>query len=158
MNLGIVGVEGKKFTPETELTARRIIRELVEAFEPEYLVSGHCHLGGIDIFVEEEAASLGVPTLIYPPKRFQWEGGYKPRNLAIVRHSDSVFCLTIKELPQEYDGMRFKLCYHCDSDKHVKSGGCWTVKQALKAGKSGAIIVIDGDKLFYDVSIREQIA
>jgi len=31
--------------------------------------------------------------------------------------------------------MRFPFCYHCKSNLHVKSGGCWTAKYAERLGK-----------------------
>jgi hypothetical protein len=39
--------------------------------------------------------------------------------------------------------MTFEMCYHCMSDTHVKSGGCWTVKYAKKIGKEGEVLVIN---------------
>ena len=54
MNIGIVGHEAAKFTPETEAKAKAIIRDLLS--DPlSVCVSGHCHLGGIDIWAEEIA-------------------------------------------------------------------------------------------------------
>jgi hypothetical protein len=141
--IGIVGSEQKKFTPETEAKAREIIRELLSKPEA-VLCSGHCHLGGIDIFAEEEAKTLGKydPKLVFAPLFHDWSSGYKPRNLRIATHSDEVYCITLKELPEGYDGMRFPLCYHCGTKDHVKSGGCYTVKEAIKLGKTGKVIVI----------------
>jgi len=99
------------------------------------LSSGHCHLGGIDIWAEEIGRMLAIDLHIFPPKSLSWENGYKPRNLKIVETSDEVHCITLKELPPSYTGMRFDFCYHCKTKDHVKSGGCWTAKQAEKAGK-----------------------
>lgn len=131
MNIGIVGSEGRKFTPETEAQARAIIREIL-APEGTVLVSGGCHLGGIDIWAEEEADAMGREKIIHVPKVRNWSEGYKPRNLAIARDSDVVHCITVRELPPSYSGMTFPLCYHCGTDTHVKSGGCWTMKRASK--------------------------
>lgn len=140
MNIGIVGAEGAKFTREGEAHARQIIRSLLS--EPgAVLVSGHCHLGGVDIWAEEIAAELGCATLIFPPARQCWEGGYKQRNLQIVEHSDFVHCIAVDVLPGEYTGMRFALCYHCAkvvAPRHVKSGGCWTMRRA----QHGALHVV----------------
>jgi len=56
MNIGIVGHETAKFTAETEAKARAIIRHLLDhEGTDDVLVSGGCHLGGIDIWAEEEA-------------------------------------------------------------------------------------------------------
>jgi hypothetical protein len=142
ITVGIVGVEQKKFTPDTEKRARDRIRAIISFPLVVAISSGHCHLGGVDIFVEEIAKELGKPTLIFPPLTQEWSSGYKPRNLQIVNASDVVICLTVKELPDGYDGMRFPLCYHCGTKDHVKSGGCWTVKQAIRRGKRGRVEVI----------------
>lgn len=138
--VGIVGSEGAKFTPKTEELARQIIRALIT--HETIVISGACHLGGIDVWAIEEAKNAGQPFQEFPPKVHNWLEGYKPRNLQIARASDEVYCITLKELPPSYTGMRFPSCYHCGTSDHVKSGGCWTVKQALRMGKKGKIFVI----------------
>lgn len=138
--IGIVGSEGAKFTPQTEYKAKGIIKGLLSSYDT--VVSGGCHLGGIDIWAEEIADLFDLPKSIYVPRALSWSYGYKPRNLAIARESDIVYCITIKELPPNYQGMRFDYCYHCGTNEHVKSGGCWTVKQARLMGKPGEVIVI----------------
>lgn len=140
MIIGIVGSEAAKFTAETEAKARAIIRTLLSHSDA-ILCSGHCHLGGVDIFAEEEAKALGRfdPQYIFPPKTLNWTNGYRPRNMQIARASDRVVCITLKALPASYSGMTFEGCYHCGDARppHVKSGGCWTVLQAMKRGKPG---------------------
>lgn len=137
--VGIVGSESAKFTRETEKRAREIIRSILLKPGVTAVSSGHCHLGGIDIWAEEEAKSLGLfahGVFIFPPKDHTWSNGYRPRNLQIARASDEVHCITIQDYPPDYTGMRFSHCYHCGYDeKHVKSGGCWTALQAKKMGK-----------------------
>lgn len=125
MFIGIVGHESAKFTVETEAAARAIIRGLLAPVDS-VLVSGHCPIGGIDIWAEEEALTLGREMIIFPPAKPQWEGGYKQRNLQIAAKSDIVHCIVVKTLPETYKGMRFTFCYHCKTDSHIKSGGCWT--------------------------------
>jgi len=143
MKLGIVGSEAAKFTVETELLARKKITEYIEATWADTVVSGGCHLGGIDEWAIQEALAVGCGTEIFPPKTRQWSEGYKPRNRQNAEASDIVICITVKELPPDYKGMRFGLCYHCKTSDHVKSGGCWTVKYAKeKLGKPGEIVVI----------------
>lgn len=141
--VGIVGSEGAKFTEYTEVKSRRLIRELLSAPDVRAVSSGACHLGGIDLWAEEEAKALGKfdPALIFPPRTRSWEHGYKPRNLAIARASTEVHCITIATYPAVYHGMKFDRCYHCNTDAHVKSGGCWTVKQARLLGKPGFVHV-----------------
>lgn len=143
MILGIVGSEAAKFTPRTEALARERIAFKLAQFDPAEVVSGACHLGGIDEWAIEEAIADGVATRNFPPLRRSWEGGYKQRNIQIAEAADVVLCITLKRLPESYSGMTFKLCYHCGTDDHVKSGGCWTMKYAQKIGKRGELIVID---------------
>lgn len=146
--LGIVGSEAAKFTPHTETLAREKIREfiaaaMIKAWPNQVAVcSGACHLGGIDVWAVEEAKLLNLTTIEHPPKVMSWEQGYKPRNIQIAKDSHEVVCITVKELPPGYTGMRFKMCYHCKTTAHVKSGGCWTVKYAQSLGKPGHIEVI----------------
>ena len=140
MRVCIVGSESAKFTPETEASARQIIRHCLRPGD--VVVSGGCHLGGIDLWAIEEAKALGLDWVEHLPKHRSWEGGYKQRNLNIAQDSDRVVCITVRCLPGNYTGMRFSNCYHCNTDKHVKSGGCWTVKQAIKLGKAGDVFVV----------------
>jgi hypothetical protein len=147
MILGIVGSEAAKFTPRTEQLARIQIRALIAqqlyGGQSVTVCSGRCHLGGIDIWAVEEARAMRCPVIEHPPKRLNWSEGYKPRNMKIAETSDQVVCITLRTLPDSYKGMRFTSCYHCSSNEHVKSGGCWTVKYARNLGKPGTIIVID---------------
>lgn len=141
MIVGIVGNEQIKFTPETEQKAKHFIALLVAEYDE--VCSGECPLGGIDIWAHEEADAQGKPFHPFPPKTHNWSDGYKPRNLQIARKSDVVVCLAVKKLPPNYNSRwRFESCYHCCVDTHVKSGGCWTVKQAKMMGKRGWTIEI----------------
>lgn len=141
--IGIVGSEQAKFTPETEASAREHVRSLLSQPGVDAACSGHCHLGGVDIFAEEEAAKMGLKCIQYAPKTLSWNGGYKDRNMLIALNSTEVHCITVKTLPESYTGMRFALCYHCGTKDHVKSGGCWTVKYAMvHLKKPGSIIVV----------------
>lgn len=142
MILGIVGSEWAKFTPYTETRARVAIQAAIKRYGADEVVSGACHLGGIDEWAIEEALEVGIGTRNFPPAQRSWEGGYKPRNIQIAQAADAVVCITLRELPDTYRGMTFKLCYHCGVDTHVKSGGCWTMKYAQKIGKKGELIVI----------------
>lgn len=141
MRVGIVGSEAAKFTTRTEFAARAIIRHLIRGAD--LVVSGKCHLGGIDVWAIEEAIKLKIATQEFPAMKRSWEGGYKERNLQIAEGSDVVYCLTLQRLPPTYHGMTFPRCYHCGTADHVKSGGCWTVKQAKRMGKKTDVIVIE---------------
>lgn len=142
MILGIVGHEAAKFTAETERQARVQIREFLVLDGVTGVVSGACHLGGIDVWAIEEAKALGLTTREFPPANRSWESGYKARNILIAECSDKVISIVVKVLPAGYTGMRFKLCYHCKTDSHVKSGGCWTAHYAARLGKPFEIIEI----------------
>ena len=130
--LGIVGHAAEKFTPETETLARRAMYDFAVMGHPhlEAIVSGHSPMGGIDWWAEELAEVLGVEMIIHAPLGNSWgePGGYRDRNLRIAEDSDRVLCVVVKELPPEFEGMRFAGCYHCKgrNPQHVKSGGCWT--------------------------------
>jgi len=138
---GIVGSEAAKFTPETEARARAAIRALLKPGD--MVVSGSCHLGGIDTWAIEEGRKLHLECWEHPPKVRSWDYGYKPRNMLIAQDCTEAVCITVKALPPHYTGMRFPLCYHCKTNAHVKSGGCWTVNYARSLGKPGRIIVIE---------------
>lgn len=139
-SIGIVGNEGAKFTSRTEELAREEIRRLIAPYDK--VVSGKCHLGGIDVWSIEEARKMGKEVEEFPPASKSWENGYKPRNIKIAEASDTVVCIVVAEYPEHYDGMRFKWCYHCKSQDHVKSGGCWTRLYAEKIGKNGATLIV----------------
>jgi len=135
MRVGIVGHGQDKFSLHAEYSARMIIVGLVRYAD--VVISGHSPVGGIDIWAEEEAELQGVPTAIKTPEIHQWNPngyGYKARNLDIARESDVVHVLVVDSYPPEYEGRRFPLCYHCQTTEHIKSGGCWTGHQAIKAG------------------------
>lgn len=145
MILGIVGSEAAKFTIETKLLAAQSICELLAKYNPDTVVSGECHLGGVDIWSKEIAQST-IYNLKYigcPPQFKTWQS-FKRRNIEIAERSDRVICITVADLPPGFKESGWeRYCYHCKTDKHIKSGGCWTVKYAReKLGKPGEIIVI----------------
>ncbi len=146
MTLGIVGCEGLKFDAETEGRARDIMRDLMlRNPQLERVVSGACHLGGIDVWAIEEATKLKIPTTEYPPRERNWARGYKLRNIQIAQEATDVVCITLRVWPADWRGMHWDRCYHCPAglDDHVKSGGCWTVRMAQRLGKRGSLIVIE---------------
>jgi hypothetical protein len=143
MKVGIVGSEATKFTQKGEASARELIDWILGYPDVDEVVSGHCHLGGIDIWAEEIADKYSIKKVIFPPRSLSWDAGYKPRNLQIAHNSDIVHCITVKQLPKDYQGMRFLYCYHCKVEGHIKSGGCWTMKKAIEMGKQGKLHVIE---------------
>ena len=151
--IGIVGHESAKFDFKTKTAAQKLIDDLIGP-EVTTVVSGGCHLGGIDIWAEEAAKAKGIETKIFLPKRLSWYAGYKQRNLDIVYHSDTVHVIVVDTYPASYAGaLRFNECYHCHATDHIKSGGCWTGWQAVRSGKIATwwIIRPDGSILFREV-------
>lgn len=140
--VGIVGAEAAKFTQATEKLAKYLIRDILtqadlSAGGPITVVSGGCHLGGIDIWAADEAPNFFADLEEYKPAKLRWDGGYKQRNLKIVERSDEMHCITVLDFPPGYEGMRFPTCYHCvrnfsEAAPHVKSGGCWTLHQFMR--------------------------
>ena len=148
IHVGIIGAEGAKFTKHGERQARAIIRTIL-ARPDTVLVSGGCHLGGIDIWAEEEYANYRAlqhrpDPIIHLPAVLNWSRGFKPRNLRIARDSNEVHNITVARYASGYKGMRFDECYHCirmrkeigrATLEHIKSGGCWTAYEAVKLDK-----------------------
>jgi hypothetical protein len=136
VRVGIVGHGSTKFTSDTEEAARTLIRKLLSV-PGAILVSGHSPVGGIDIWSEEIAKELGIPMEIKSPKDHAWDGsyGYRARNLDIARSSDVVNVILVADYPPNFHGYKFNECYHCHTTDHIKSGGCWTGRQAKQLGK-----------------------
>lgn len=147
MRVGIVGNGTDKFT---EGGRRRAIELIETLLTPEdTMVSGHSPVGGIDIWAEEVAEAIGASMDLMIPEVNQWNPpggyGYKARNLDIAQTSDVTHVILADRYPDDYQGMRFNLCYHCRTNDHVKSGGCWTGKQALRAGKEAIWHIVSND-------------
>ncbi len=142
MRLGIVGNGAAMFTDATEAMARKYIEEAIVAHGATTVVSGRCHLGGVDIWAEDAARELGLELITHEPTQLCWPGksGFRDRNLKIARGSDHVLCVTVDRSPQHahkmYNGP--KSCHHCDRPSrggvppHVPSGGCWTAWAAAR--------------------------
>src|SRR5262245_19305385 len=134
--VGIVGAEGAKFTPYGEALAKALIDSLLTRPGVTGVCSGRCHLGGIDIWAEEIGRRLRLIPYIYPPRQLNWTNGYRHRNIRIAEVSTEVHCITVDSLPSNFKGMKFDFCYHCMTNDHIKSGGCWTAKYAQTLDKS----------------------
>lgn len=146
MKIGIVGNAADKFTETTRQAARQRIMSLIGRPDVDTIVSGHCHLGGVDIWAEELAFVFGGKhPEIYPPKKLAWEGGYKQRNILIAEASAEVHVIVVSEYPPNFHGRRFTDCYHCHTSDHVKSGACWTAIRAMREGKKGIWHIIQPD-------------
>jgi hypothetical protein len=171
MNIGIIGAEAKKFTDKTKMAAMAAIENTITGLwrgsgNMPTIVSGHCHLGGVDIWAEEAADHYQIRKLIFPPKKLAWEGGYKQRNIQIAEASDVIYVIGVREFPPGYSPEVWNKngCYHCKKhlihleapenckyypvahgyeQKHVKSGACWTAWYAIEQlGKEAYWIIV----------------
>src|SRR5262245_19192383 len=109
MILGIVGAEAAKFTAEGQTNARELIESLYRKYKPKIVVSGACHLGGIDIWARKLFDGRFKE---FPPEKHSWTY-YKRRNIQIAEYADRTICIAVDRLPPGFKGMRFRLCYHC---------------------------------------------
>jgi len=145
MKVGIVGAGADKFTKSSEIKANEAIYQIFQKFGKDMvLISGHSPVKGVDIWSEIIADSLVIPMELKIPKQNKWDAeyGFKQRNLDIARDSDVLYVILVDKYPSNYKDRRFEKCYHCNSTDHVKSGACWTAKQAEKMGKKVVRIVI----------------
>lgn len=159
MRVGIVGHEEVKFSAWARTQARDIIRGIIaDAGRGAVVVSGHCHLGGVDMWAEEIGRELGASLDIKAPAVLRWEArsgeppfyGFKARNLDIARDSDIVHVVAVREYAPGYTGRREPFCYHCaragrTSTDHKKGGGCWTAIEAMRMGKRAEWHVVGGE-------------
>src|SRR3954462_8091051 len=99
MRIGIVGAEAAKFTKLGEERAKEEIRQTLILTGATEVISGGCHLGGIDIWAEEIGKELGLIVTVFKPKTLAWDNGYKERNLLIAGTSDYVHNFTVKTYP-----------------------------------------------------------
>jgi hypothetical protein len=148
LRVGVVGAEAAKFTELGRSRAFHCINAIMYGAPADTIfVSGGCHLGGVDIWMEEIAAELGRATEIHTPKHLRWKpDGYEARNL-LIASADHVHCLAVDRLPANYTGLAFENCYHCvregrgyrvrqdrEYPPHIKSGGCWTMHKCAGGG------------------------
>ena len=150
MKLAIVGTSKVGYGDQADRLLEEV-RTLIMKYYEEFgkkliIVSGHSPKGGTDIFAEAIARNFGIKTEIYPPEINQWAGknvnhkrlkGYKARNVQIARACNILYCFTLS------NSDRRKGCYHCQNYKHLRSGGCWTFKNAQELKKEVHMIIVD---------------
>ena len=90
MRLGIVGHAAEKFTEVTAKTALVAMGEAMFRHKATQVVSGGCHMGGVDIWAKGKAISLGVSVVEFVPTKRTWSGpgGYQERNLQIAEYCE----------------------------------------------------------------------
>lgn len=74
MRVGIVGSEAAKFTADSAARAQQKIREILLATKATEVVSGACHLGGIDIWAAGIGKALGLGVTELCAKHPQLDG------------------------------------------------------------------------------------
>ena len=117
MKVGIVG------SSKAQLNEKSI--RFVEDIVLEYpidttFVSGGA--SGIDEIVEMVCMVVDRKIIIHKPKTNDWEG-YKERNLIIAKECDKVICVALRSKDKD------SYCYHCGSEDHIKTGGCYTARR-----------------------------
>jgi hypothetical protein len=106
------------------------------------VVSGGCPYGGVDIWAEVIAISLGIKKEIYNPRASGWKY-YKERNILIAENCDVLHCIE----PEWVEGMEYNKRYMGTGLKSVgrfcrRSGGIWTMEYAQKEGVETHLEVI----------------
>lgn len=131
MRIAIVGAS--KLTENEERDAQQFCGLMMNQWLKEYddlvIISGGAK--GVDSIAENCARNLNITTMIFHPEA-QNKGEYKIRNMKIAKQCDKLFCLPAN--------LRNTPCYHCDTDEHERSGGCWTANMAKELGKEVRII------------------
>ena len=116
VKVAVVGSEERRWAPEQKAKAKYKIRKILESYDNPVLVSGACPRGGVDIWAEEIADSMGIEKIIFPAKVYRWDGsgGFKERNIKIAETCDVLYDI---------------------EPKGKRSGGTWTLEYAEKLGK-----------------------
>jgi hypothetical protein len=145
IRIGFVGSSERHWNKQSKIKATQKISEILNQCIIQYgkenivFVSGRSKKGGIDVWAEITAISLGVETKIYPAEVEKWDDlnemiadphpspmkrfkGYMSRNIDIAKTSDILFCID----PKGRDG----------------GGGQWTMNYARKLNKEVHHIVI----------------
>lgn len=129
MKIGIVG--SSKIQLEDALP---VVEKIIMMYNPtttEFVSGG---AAGVDRAVMIVCDLFNIKFTPYPPDVESWNDvgdkiGYKTRNLKIAAVSDHVVSIALSG----------GYCYHCHSDTHQKTAGCFTARRC----KSFEIFVID---------------
>ena len=158
-NIGIVGVSRipEWRVPFFKREVEKILNDSIEKYGITHLtiVSGGAE--GVDTLVEEMCKARGIDFVVYPPEADGWhdEGtkkGFKTRNLEIIAKATCKIYNLVGATKEPN-------CYHCTSRvlvckkcpcgmkyeqkaSHWRSGGCWTMNQAIEKGTSTEMIEV----------------
>ncbi len=125
MKIGIVGSSKADFNK-----AKILIMDIIVNYPDDTeFVSGGAK--GVDAAVEEACYILSKSITIFRPSGQNWNG-FKQRNLRIANYCDKVISIALPFKEGHH-------CWHCDSAKHSKTGGCYTMKFA----KEGEVMILD---------------
>ena len=148
MNVAIVGSEEKYWEwHQRDFVIKEIvdILKVLDVDEPPRLISGGCPKGGVDIWAEVVAITLGYPRTIFRPGVNQWEDGYDDGSL----YDESGKLLSYDpHMLWGYKSRNIKIAEFCDilycfdpKDRDW-SGGVWTYNKALELGKEAHHIAV----------------
>lgn len=142
-NIAIVGADGRKWTENDPELVKCIIRHILTKYDDPILISGHCPLGGVDLWAEEVAKELEIPVVLFRPRRNAWRF-YKERNVKIAEACDIIYDI---EPPRSCHHCRGEgkigdlICRFCGGDG-AYSGGTWTLNYAKTLGKEVWKIIV----------------
>jgi len=102
------------------------IQKIINEEKPDMIVSGGAE--GVDSHAVLVAVLNQIKTNVFKPKTKDWEG-YKDRNLEIIKECDRLYNIVIRSQTDDH------YCYHHNTKKHERSGGCWTEMKAREQGK-----------------------
>ncbi len=134
MKVAIVGTS-HTLTENEERDIEQYITHIISKYGVgDEIISGGAK--GVDIMAVALATSRGLTISTFHPDVKNWKG-YKARNLRIAKTCDELYCITIPKREGEPE------CYHHNPPQdHTKTAGCWTLKEALKLGKTTHLMVI----------------
>ncbi len=159
MRLAIVGAQEDRWNSFERTFIEDLIRGMLAEDEDgvrPIVISGHCPMGGVDIWAEEIAEELGCKMVIYAPEVNQWEDritqydsnefhdkGYKSRNIQIAEACDTLVCFS----PAFQHGKNPTLVEDIIPDnvkqiEEIWNGGVWTAVYAQKIGKRVLRVVV----------------
>jgi len=115
--IGIVGSSKIPFNSKSEKFIYDILHKLKNKWET-VIVTGDAT--GVDAITRTLCLKYNLQHSVIYSKLDKFEGGYKQRNKIIADYCDEIIsiALPVSKTP----------CYHCNSETHERTGGCYTGK------------------------------